>query len=302
MLMVDTLHIIPVGFDFERLIQPISQGGLEADRVILLRAEPGDESDSTAKLANRMLEKLHEDFSRVLGAEVEQHSLSDIYDYSFLYVFAFELFEKELQAGNEIHVNISSMPRTVAFAFATAADSLIIENPEYRGLLHTYYVSPNDYVILDLVDVLEDEKEFLERGLDEIERQDVEERIDKIEGVLEDVREGGVTSGAKEMDDGLPYVEFPTPPVTEVTEFQEELLDFVYENEPIKSISQTAKGVIRRYPDEFSDSFRSKVQYNIELLEENGYIGLQDKGNSHQVSLTKMGRLWVRTHYDTEPD
>jgi len=302
MLMGNTLHIIPVGFDFERLIQPISQGGLEADRVILLRAEAGNESDSTAKLATRMLEKLHEDFSRVLGAEVEQRSLSDIYDYSSLYVFAFELFEEELQAGNEIYVNISSMPRTVAFAFATAADSLIIENPEYRGLLHTYYVSPNDYVILDLVDLLEDEKEFLERGLDEIEQQDIKERIGKIEKVLEDVREGGVTSGAKEMDDGLPYVEFPTPPVTEVTDFQEELLDYLYQNEPVKSISQTAKGVIRRFSPKSSDSFRSKVQYNIEQLEETGYVSLQDKGNSHQVRLTKMGRLWVRTHYGTKSD
>ena len=38
--MTERVHIIPVGFDFERLIYPISQGQMEADRVVLITPSP----------------------------------------------------------------------------------------------------------------------------------------------------------------------------------------------------------------------------------------------------------------------
>lgn len=297
--MGDTLHIIPVGFDFERLIQPISQGGLQADRVLLLRADGDEEDDGAAELANQMYDKLHEDFDRVLGADVERRSIENIYDYSELYAFAFELFQEELEQGAEVYVNISSMPRTVAFAFATAADALIIETPEYRDLLHTYYVSPENYAVLDLLDILRDELEFLERKQSEIDDQEFSDRISEVEDGIEDVMEGGVTEGAKEMEDGNPYVEFPAPPVAEVSDIQKQILYYLNDSEPVDSISKVAKGHAGTFDLDYSDSHRSKVKYNIDKLEESGYIRLVESGNSHQVELTKMGRLWVDTHERT---
>lgn len=294
--MGDTLHIIPVGFDFERLIQPISQGGLQADRVILLRADGAQEDDDAAKLANQMYEKLHEDFDRVLGADVERRSIENIYDYSELYVFAFELFQEELEQGTEVFVNISSMPRTVAFAFATAADALIIETPEYRDSLHTYYVSPENYAVLDLLDILRDELDFLERKESEIDDPEFSDRILEVEAGIDDVMEGGVTEGAKEMEDGNPFVEFPAPPVAEISDIQEQILYYLRDAEPVESISKVAKGQAETFDEEYSESHRSKVQYNVNELREEGYVRLSEIGNSHQVKLTKMGRLWVDTH------
>jgi len=52
--MSDRVHFIPVGFDFDRLIRPISKGEMEADRVVLLthEGEPDDDpTDRAAQLA-----------------------------------------------------------------------------------------------------------------------------------------------------------------------------------------------------------------------------------------------------------
>ena len=124
--MAENVHFIPVGFDFERLIQPISLGDLEADRVILLHARSGSNSRA-ADLAERMVQKLDEAFDKILGINVTQESVAEIDDYEELYPFAYDRILAEVQDGNEVFVNISSMPRTVAFAFATAADSLVRE-------------------------------------------------------------------------------------------------------------------------------------------------------------------------------
>ena len=49
--MTERVHFIPVGFDFDRLIYPISKGQLEADRVVLITHEGHPDDDATDRAA-----------------------------------------------------------------------------------------------------------------------------------------------------------------------------------------------------------------------------------------------------------
>ena len=138
--MGETVHIIPVGFDFERLVQPITRGNLEADRILLLHSSRKTSDEQAQELAGRMVDRLEETFDTILGKDLEIKSVDDIFEFDVAYPMAYEMIQDEVESGNDVWVNISSMPRTVAFAFASAANTQIIENPESRDQIHTYYV------------------------------------------------------------------------------------------------------------------------------------------------------------------
>lgn len=290
----DDVHFIPVGFDFERLIQPISQGGLRADRVVLLRS-PGESHDQAAELANRMEEKLYEAFDTILGIDVSRKIVDQIDDYGELYEFAYNQIFAEVQDSNEVYVNISSMPRTVAFAFGTAADSLSIEYPSVRNSIHTYYVSPEEYLVLDMINELHEEISFLHDRMADYDDPEFQERYDALEQLLGDVLERGVTKGARPMN-GDRHVEFPAPPVTDLREFEKQILRFLNREEETRSTTQLAKELAESTGEEYNESYKSRTQYNVESLEEKGYIKRIEDGNRLRTRLSKMGSLWVATH------
>lgn len=302
--MREIVHIIPVGFDFQRLIQPITQGNLEADRIQLLHStresseeEAGDEE--AQELAGRMVERLQETFSTILGKTVETRSVSDIFEFEVAYSLAYDMIEKEVEEGNEVWVNISSMPRTVAFAFASAANTLVVETPEHRDAIHTYYVSPEEYLVTRMIKELREERNFLRSLADE--HDEAQGRLETISDLVDDVTESGVTKGAKKMNGGL-HVEFPAVPSSELHQFEKTILHFLDEIERAESISALARRLSDRLDEEVdSNSFKSKVQYNVKQLEEKGFLTRTKEKNRHVTELSTMGRLWVRTHSDKNP-
>lgn len=293
--MGEDVHFIPVGFDFERLIQPISQGTLNADRVILLHSPGNGDPNRSARLAGRMVGKLDEAFDKILGLNVSTEEVEQIDDYEAIYEYAYNWILEEVQEGNEVYVNISSMPRTVAFAFATAADSLSIEYPAIRNSIHTYYVSPEEYLVLDMIDELKAEKAFLEERIADQSDPELMERFDRISELVDDVLERGVTEGARQMN-GDRHVEFPAPPVADLRDFEKEVLRFLSQEEETRSTTQLAKQLAKSMEEEYGESFKSRTQYNVESLEEKGYIERIQDGNRLRTRLSKMGSLWVATH------
>lgn len=300
--MSDQVHFIPVGFDFERLIYPISKGGLDADRVVLIINEEDSDSDSmdtAAQLAANMSERLENSFD-LIDIEVQKQPIGveELYDYETLYAMAHGLFVDELKAGNEVFVNISSMPRTTAFAFATAADSLIAEDREelddIRDRLHTYYVAPEDYLVLEMIETLEDEAEFLD-DLKEYEDLRVHSRYEEVNNLIERVYDSGVTEGARDLD-GQMYVEFPSSPGSDVKDFEATILNFLIDRGTIQSTSELAEQLAEETGEEYDESFRSRVQYNVGKLEGKGYVNREKMGNRLETSLSTMGRMWAKTH------
>ena len=262
-------HIVPVGFDYDRLIAPLVREQLDVDRVVLLEGAVG--SQANVEYSRRLAEKLEQDYRNLLGAETERFVVEDVYDYDAAFEQAFELINAELDRDGadvdesvpadggttarsasaavadaepgEVWVNISAMPRTVSFAFATAAHSIMVERESDRDRIHTYYTVPEKYLETELaeelrrgIDLLSD----LQRPVDDPELTErVTERLDAAEELLSEFDERGTTIGAKEFD-GTHILELPVASFSNVKPFEELILFTLGEHGEFESVSELA--------------------------------------------------------------
>jgi hypothetical protein len=289
-------HIVPVGFDYDRLIAPLVRERLSVDRVILLEGAVG--SEANVEYSQRISGKLEQDFENLLGADTEGVPIADVYDYDAAFEQAYDLINAELDAGNEVWVNISSMPRTVSFAFATAAHSIMVERQEDRERIHTYYTAPEKYLETELAEELRSGIELLEDVEDgDVTDERVTERLESARALLEEFDERGTTIGAKEMD-GSHIVELPVALFSNVKPFEELILFTLGEHGEFESVSELAETLAAELNEEYTDSFRSKVIYNVDRLGPGGkgYIEREEQGKSYRTTLSRIGELWVRAH------
>ena len=156
-------HIVPVGFDYDRLIAPLVRDQLDVDRVVLLEGAVG--SEANVEYSRNLAEKLEQDYRNLLGADTERFVVEDVYDYDAAFEQAFGLINAELDrtddGESEVWVNVSAMPRTVSFAFATAAHSIMVEREDDRRRIHTYYTVPEKYLETELAEQLREARELL---------------------------------------------------------------------------------------------------------------------------------------------
>jgi len=291
-------HVVPVGFDYDRLIAPLVREQLDVDRVILLEGAVG--SEANVEYSRRIAGKLEQDFRSLLGADTERVALADVYDYDAAFEQAYDLIGEELDAGGEVWVNVSAMPRTVSFAFATAAHSIMVEREADRERIHTYYTAPEKYLETELaeelracVDILADVR------AGEVDGAAVEEHLRAARELLGEFDERGTTVGAKEID-GRHVVELPVASFRNVKPFEELILFKLGEAGEFESVSELAKALAAELSEEYTDAFRSKVIYNVDRLGPGGkgYIEREEHGNSYRTRLSRIGELWVRAHGD----
>lgn len=289
-------HVIPVGFDYDRLLAPLVRDRMDVDRVILLQGAVG--SEANVEYSRHLVQKLETDFSNLLGAETERLTVEDVYDYDAAFEQAFDLIKSELDAGHEVWVNVSAMPRTVSFAVATAAHSLAVEREEDRHRIHTYYTAPEKYLETELADELGREKALLSDILDDnVDREAIKERLESIEALLTEFDERGTTIGAKEIN-GRHILEFPVASFSNVKPFEEVILFTLGQHDEFESVSELAESIAEELDEPFTDSFRSKVLYTVDRLGPGGkgYIEQEQVGKSHRTRLSRIGELWVRSH------
>ncbi|WP_207587020.1 DUF6293 family protein [Halomontanus rarus] len=303
-------HIVPVGFDYDRLIAPLVRDQCDVDRVILLEGAVG--SEANVEYSRHLSRKLETDFQNLLGATTERFVLEDVYDYDEAFEQAYDLITVELDRGNEVWVNIAAMPRTVSFAFATAAHSLMVERQEEREHIHTYYTAPEKYLETELAEELREQSALLEDLLATAGRVDADGEVpdDRIETRLESARdllaefdERGTTIGAKEID-GSHIVELPVASFSNVKPFEELILYKLGEDGEFDSVSELAEALADELNEEYTDSFRSKVIYNVDRLGPGGkgYIEREEHGKSYRTRLSRIGELWVRAHSGSDSD
>ena len=293
-------HIVPVGFDYDRLIAPLVRDQIDVDSVILLEGAVG--SEANVEYSRRLSKKLETDFRNLLGASTERFVLADVYDYDAAFEQAYELITAELDAGNEVWVNVAAMPRTVSFAFANAAHSLMVERQDDREHIHTYYTAPEKYLETELAEELREQISLLEErnGDDGLEDDRVEDRLESARDLLSEFDERGTTIGAKEIDGGH-IVELPVASFSNVKPFEELILYKLGEDGEFDSVSELAEALARELNEEYTDSFRSKVIYNVDRLGPGGkgYIEREEHGKSYRTRLSRIGELWVRAHSDS---
>ena len=97
-------HIVPVGFDYDRLIAPLVRDQIDVDRVILLEGAVG--SEANVEYSRRLSRKLETDFQNLLGAETERFVLEDVYDYDAAFEGAYDLITAELDRGNDVTLSL----------------------------------------------------------------------------------------------------------------------------------------------------------------------------------------------------
>jgi hypothetical protein len=293
-------HIVPVGFDYDRLIAPLVRDRLTVDRVVLLEGAVG--SEANVAYSRNLGEKLEQDFENLLGAETERYAVGDVYDYGAAFEQAFDLINAELDAGNEVWVNVSSMPRVVSFAFATAAHSIAVERADDRDRIHTYYTAPEKYLETELAEELRAGADLLDAVLQgDADDAAVRERLDTARDLLAEFDERGTTIGAKEFN-GSHVVELPVASFSNVKPFEELILFTLGEHGEFESVSELANTLARELGEEYTDSFRSKVIYNVDRLGPGGkgYVEQEEQGKSYRTRLSRIGELWVRSHTSEE--
>ncbi|MFW5963912.1 MAG: DUF6293 family protein [Natronomonas sp.] len=291
-------HIVPVGFDYDRLIAPLVRDQLDVDRVVLLEGAVG--SEANVEYSRNLAKKLEKDFTNLLGAETERFVVEDVYDYDAAFEQAYDLINTELDAGGEVWVNVSAMPRTVSFAFATAAHSIMVEREGDRDRIHTYYTVPEKYLETELAESLRKQCDLLEDLLaDGVDDQRVEQHLDTARDLLDEFDERGTTIGAKQFGDGH-IIELPVASFSNVKPFEELILFTLGEHGVFESVSELAQTLARELGEEYTDSFRSKVIYNVDRLGPGGkgYIEQEEHGKSYRTRLSRIGELWVRSHAD----
>jgi hypothetical protein len=298
-------HIVPVGFDYDRLIAPLVRDQLDVDQVVLLEGAVG--SEANVEYSQNLAAKLEQDYQNLLGAETERFVVEDVYDYDAAFEQAFALINAELDRDedDEVWVNISAMPRTVSFAFATAAHSIMVEREGDRDRIHTYYTVPEKYLETELAEELRQQIDLL--GELEAEVSDpallerVDDRLESARDMLAEFDERGTTIGAKEIDGGH-ILELPVASFSNVKPFEEVILFTLGEHGEFESVSELAQELARELGEEYTDSFRSKVIYNVDRLGPGGkgYIEQEERGKSYRTRLSRIGELWVRAHSDSE--
>ena len=143
-----------------------------------------------------------------------------------------------------------------------------------------------------MIDTLKETKNLLEELGEDI-------RVHSLYGdlcdLLERIEEKGITQGAKELD-GQMFVEFPSPPGSDIDEFEKRVMNFLNGKDSISSTSALAEQLAEHLDIEYDSSFRSRVQYNVSKLDKKGYVNRDEIGNRLETQLSTMGRMWVATH------
>jgi len=283
-------HVVPVGYDYDRLVAPLVRDKVGVDRAVLLEGERG---------SSDVGRKLREDFSSLFDAETVGVEIDDVYDYDALFALAYRVLSEELDEGNEVRINVSAMPRTVSFAFTNAAQNVVVENEEARGSILAYYTAPERYLETELAEEVEEVVRLMRRLKDEGLTDGVERALDKrysrASELLREFNERGTTAGAREFD-GSHVIEMPITPPADLKGFEGTLLRTLADEGVVDSVSELAERVAERTGRENTDSFRSKVIYNARSLSDKGYVERSESGKSHETRLSHLGRLWVRSH------
>ena len=286
-------HIIPVGFDYDRLIAPLVRDRHAVERVVLLEGSVG--SAENVAYSQRLTARLRSDFETLLGAETQRITLDDVYDHDAAFSTAFTLISEELQRSpGDVWVNISSMPRPVSFAFATAAHSIMVEAAADRDRIHVYYTAPDRYLETELAEQLQRVTGRLTAVADDRESEAVAAEARRIIDAFE---AGGTTVGAKLFGDSH-LLELPIAAFSPVKPFEELVLFKLGAIQEAASVSELAERLAAELGESYTDAFRSKVLYSVDRLgpEGKGYIDQKAEGNSYRTRLSPIGELWVRSH------
>lgn len=296
------LHVLPVGFERDRVAGPLIQDKLPADMVLLLRGrEPSDETDTHEAFGARMVELVRRDLETFAGVPAEritEEVLRDVHAYDLAFAWAFEFMDRKLREGWDLFVNISSMPRTVSFAFATAANAMFLGNPASQGRITVYYAAPRDYLVTGLREQLRSISELLAKseGGDGRAMLDAKSRLERLRDGIENY---GMTRGIKPGRDGRSFIVIPPIPSQAPSDAERKILTALLNHPTGQSVADLTRSLAPFGGNEESmarwvHDHKSAVAYTLRQLAKKGFILGSHDGRRLVARLTEAGALWTR--------
>lgn len=173
-----TIHIIPAGFEYDRIIAPILRE-YPAKKVYVLQGKTMSSYPDAGELEEHFVQKLKE---QPIPIQIED---VNIYHFDEVFERACSIINKEITAGNTISINISAAPHLALVALLSAA--LLYHN---IGKIKIIYVAPEKYLLPEILNKLSTLKAW-DGELDPL--------LQQLTNLIEQFRTFGSARGVKEI-------------------------------------------------------------------------------------------------------
>lgn len=154
--MAKNIHVLPVGFETWRLLEPIRIASGQVSEIVLVSPpEEADEAierevDGRRGFVSRMKRNLR---SELESESVTEETMPPLHSYTQVYEWAHR-YLGELAEEGIVHVNISSLPTAAAIAVSQAVTTLKNDRPALRGRLDAQYLPVERYLGVEAYDAL----------------------------------------------------------------------------------------------------------------------------------------------------
>ena len=279
------VHIVPTGFEFERIVAGLERFGVT--RVYLIRG--------TGEVEERIeffVRRLKDRYSYLVESGNFREVQLDIFDLAQVFGEVKEIIEAE-GAENEVYINISTSSKLMVVALLMAAWCSDVS--KMRAPPTIYYVMPEHYFLLNIPEIRERISKFKSRfKKGKVSSKEVLSLLDEVEEELRDFEGRGSSWGV------LQVVLIPFMPIKPPSEFEMEILrqldrlggeaasiQALVESLPIEEHVRVGSRDPKR-------ALRSKVNYYLNKLEERQLIEKIRWEGGVRVRLTDLGNVFAR--------
>lgn len=210
-------HVLPLGFDVDRLVVPFLRKDYTPDRIVLVRtpSDPsvtaerestrsaptrgpsrGNGESSESRLVRDSLRSLLSELDRTFDGPIEERVVESFHDYETAYAAFHQLLPELAGDADVVHVNVSPLPKAAAIAVNNAVAALREEarqderdrtedtpadQTSLADRLETYYIPAEEYHASTLVNELR----WMHQSLDDVIKAGREEYFGRPNGASE---------------------------------------------------------------------------------------------------------------------
>lgn len=275
--------------------------------------------ESAKSFASKMQDQIQTDLRRRFGIKTRIHPISDLYNpYSAaeeLYNFLREIYKEENDGDPELYINVSSMPRTMAFAAYIAA-AIIGSDSEEQTTPSVYYSIADEYLGPKMLEVMKENQRSRYEALDELtglvdyqedlsddvrevfERQirQLQQQHARSEEIISRIERDGFSSINAEAHSGPVHVDLPLLSAPTVSGGEVAVLEVLEKEDSVESIKNLAEQLANLFEEEYSESTRNWAARMVTRLHQKGFVEQERSGRKRATSLTSLGKLWISTH------
>jgi hypothetical protein len=278
------VHIIPVGFELERVIVGLERHGVS--KIYLLRDASESELDKKLEI---YVEKLKERYSNL----VETNNLSEVYidtsNLAEIYNVVKGILEKEAR-DNYVYINIS--PSTPLLTVGLIMATWTLDTTKIRYLPEIYFVKSSYSFQAEILSYIDKLSQFI-KELQNKSLEEIHAFFKELEITLKNLKNKGTMWGGSET------LSVPFMPIKLPSEFDMELLarleayggevnrieDLVNVFDPKKHLKKRSK--------EPQIALRSKIAYHLRNLEARHLIEKIPNRKGTKIRITDLGKVFI---------